>query len=207
MADSLTKIGSFDMLDIDANWAESISAEYLLSRKLLSYVGGVSTFEAMAPECPVALDVSFLCASKQEEHELLTFFVSRKGRLQRFWFKHPAAAFSLLQPALAGASGLYCSRNYFELVYQGYERIYIMMNSGDLVARKITSCTSGTYHTYIGFDTALDRDITLDNHVRIGRLLLGRFDSDLAKFKFASAVVSTMPVKFTELVKEYSLAD
>lgn len=207
MADSLTKMGSFELLTLDPNWAEDISVEHALSRRLFSYSGGAATLEDIAPEVPIALEMQFLCEDKQAEYDLLTFFISKKGQLTRFWFKHPAAAFTLKTTASAGATGIYCKRNRFDLIHQGYERIYILMDTGDLIVRKITTVLDGTDYTYLGFDAVLDRDVSLTNYSRIGRMLLGRFASDKAKFEFKTNTVSTVTLAFTELVKEYTLAD
>jgi hypothetical protein len=207
MADNLTKVGSFELFDIEPNWADDIAFEHQMSRRLIAYAMGAATLEAIAPEIPVAFELQFLCEDKQAEYDLLTFFISKKGRLTRFWLRHPAAAFTLKTNASSGASGLYCKRNRFDLVYQGYERIYILMATGDIIVRKVTACVDGADYTYIGFDTTIDRDVTTTNHIRIGRLLLGRFNSDKAKFEFKTSTVSTVTLAFSELVKEYSLAD
>ena len=207
MADSLTKMGSFELFGLEPNWSSDISVEHLLSRRMLQYAGTPTTLEDIAPEIPIALDLEFLCWDKQREFDLITFFVSKKGQANRFWLKHPAAAFTLKTSASAGAAGIYCKRNSFDLVWQGYERVYILMSSGDLVVRKITSCSGGSDYTYIGFDTVLDRDLMATNHLRISRMLLGRFSTDKLKIKSSTDLVGRASLSFVELVKEYSLAD
>lgn len=207
MADSLTKVGSFEFFNIEPNWTKDISSDYLLSRRLISYSGTPAIFEGIAPEVPVVLQMEFLFEDKEAEYNMITFFVSKRGRLNRFWLRSPTEAFTLRTAAISGATGLYCKRNRFDLVYQGYERIYIMMNNNDIVVRKITSVVDGEDLTYIGFDTVLDRDITLTNHCKIGRLLLCRFNDDKLRFRFRTSSVSTLTIGFLELVKEYSLAD
>lgn len=208
MADSITKTGSFELFDIEPNWADDISLDYRISRRVVSYAGTPTVLEAIAPEVPVALSLDFVCEDKNSEFDLLTFFLSKKGQLNRFWLRHPASAFTLRTTALSGATGLYCKRNRFDLVYQGYERIYILMAStGDIIVRQITSCIDNADYTYIGFDTSIDRDVTLTNHVKIGRLLLGRWSTDRIKFSCHTSGVSEATLEFTELVKEYTLAD
>jgi hypothetical protein len=207
VADNLTKVGSFEIFTIEPNWANDISTEYTMSRRLISYPGTVALLESIAQEVPIALSLSFQCGGRQEEYELLTFFLSKLGRLKRFWLKSPIASFSLKTTAAAGAAGIYCNRNSFDLIYRGYERICISMADGDIVVRKVTSCLAGSDYTYLGFDTVIDRDITEDNCSMISRFLLGRFNSDKLKFSYGSVDVKTTELSFVELVKEYQFAD
>jgi hypothetical protein len=207
MSDSLTSLGSFARLTIQPNWAEPVPQEQLLSRLLMGFPGTVSQLEAQAPEVPAALDVSFTCVTKQEEFDLLTFWTSKKGRLNRFWMESPQAAFTLKSNAAIGATYLVCERNRFELVRQGYERLYIAMTTGDLIVRKITNCSDASTYTAVYLDTPLDRAVTLTNHLRIGRMLLVRFDSDKLRMKARSSQVSQAQLRVVELVNEYTLAD
>jgi hypothetical protein len=208
MADSLTKVGSIDRWTIDPDWSGDLSPDYKLSRRLMGYPGTSHVVEPIAPETPMALALTFACATKQREYELITQFVYFMGRLKRFWMKSPHAAFHLKTNAVSGAAGIYCYYNAFEPIFQGYERVYILMADGDLIVRKVTAVSDSVdNYTYLVFDTPIDRDILLTNYLRIGRYLLGRFDSDSLKFTFRSNVVNKAELNFLELVKEYYLAD
>jgi hypothetical protein len=207
VADSLTKVGSFPIFTIEPNWAKDMSSDYFFSKRLIGHPGTVIQLEEITAKVPNALGLSFQCSDKREEYDLLVFFLSRLGRVKRFWLRSPITSFTLKTDALFGENGIYCDKNLFNLVYQGYERICILMANDDMVVRKVTSCIFGSDYTYLGFDTMLDRDIKATNHLMIGRFLLGRFNTDRLKFSYDSINVSTTELQFLELVNDYSLAD
>jgi uncharacterized Zn-finger protein len=208
MADSLTKVGSIYRWEKEPNWVNDITAEYKLSRRLIAYPGTPVILEPVAEETILAVTLKFMCKDKDEEYQFITKFVDFKGRVGRFWMKHPANFFTMKTNSFVGAPGIYCEYNGFGEIYQGYERVFIPMNDGDLVVRKVVgvSETVGS-HTFLQFDTILDRDIITGNHLMIGRYLLGRFDSDSLRFVHHSNVVSEVDINFVELVKEYDFAD
>lgn len=206
MADSFLDMGSSSLLRLEPSWVADVSAQNLWARYLTQMVGSVSSVDMLVAHLPVALELSFDFFSKQEEYEFLDHFVDSKGRLSRFWFPHPHAEFILDRDALSGDSTLYCKYNSFDSVFQGFERLLIKMGNGDWVVRQITNITSGTDYTFLWLSAALGREVSQTNQIYIGRMLLGRFDSDTVRFKFKTSQISTVTVTFVELTQEYDLA-
>jgi len=208
MADSMTSVGTITHYSAkDPNWASSLAMETVLSRRMMSFLTGSMMLEPISNSLPLSFELSIQCNDKQEQHTLIDFFTARYGRWRRFWIKHPESAFKLKLAANSGATGIYCDRNRFDLVYQGYERIYIEMSNGDLIVRKVTACVDTANSTYLALDSPLDRDVTLTNHTRVGRYMVSRFNNDRMSLKFASSLVATAALVVMELVGEYYLAD
>lgn len=206
MSDSLLNLQGFSLLTKTPNWTGNITNKFLFSRRLSGFTATAVKVDEVAPETPVALECSFQCNDKSEEFYLLSFFVQQLARVGRFWIMDPSSSFKLQSNAVSGASGIYCHRNRFDLIYQGYERVYIEMSNGDILTRRISAVVDGANTTYLNFYNPIDRDITTGTCVKIGRLFLGRFDSDVARFKFYSNVVSEITLPFVELVKEYEIS-
>lgn len=206
MADSITKLGAFELLRIDPNWAKDLSNDYAISRRIISNLVSPTLLEPLSPEMPISLSLGFLCCSKIEKKELLEFWISKRARLMRWWLLNPLVAFNLAQTAGQYDVGIYCLRNRFDLSRRGHERIYILHSSGDLIIRKVTSSIDIGGRTYIGFDSNLGRELTIGNVLKIGYVLLGRFNTDKINFVHKTNTISEATLTFVELIKEYSLA-
>lgn len=206
MADSLSGIGSLEIFPFEPDWSTPPASEIIMTRRLQSFPGTVHAIESIAADVPIAVRMGFSVLDRGELHDLTDFMVSRTGRLKRFWVRHPKSAFSLLQSASSGGTTLTAIPNKAARQYQGYERIYVLMNNGDLVVRHATDVAHDVVNeqTVITLDSPLDRDIGLNDYRVIGRLLLVRFDQDKFDFKMLTNAVGEITLKFHELVKEYA---
>jgi hypothetical protein len=187
------------------NWTTTPNSEIALARTLLQYRGSAQRLIPFTDDVPISFEAKFTTYIKEDEYSLLDFWNERKGKNERFWSYHPKIAFELKRDIGSGATALVCLHNYAESQYQGYERIYIIMNDGDILTRHVTNVSYDDLldELTVEISTALDRDVNLDNHARIGRLLLSRFDEDEMSLTHRSDLATETDFRFYELVKEY----
>jgi hypothetical protein len=165
----------------------------------------VQTIDSISDDAPFLFEAQFLFNSKADEFDMLDFFYSRYGKHGRFWIEHPAHLFTLESTAILGAAAIYCESNKADLMWQGYERIYVVMTNGDIWTRKVGSIDyeAGNDRIKLNLVTPLDRELTSANHQLFGRFLLVRFESDVLNVDHYSSGTCKVTVKFRELVKEY----
>jgi len=206
MADSLLDLGTTSMFPLEPNWVSNPKTNIGMARRVLGYRGTAETLFAVSDDVPVTFEAKFTIFNKTDENTILDFFLARKGRNQRFWIKHPRRHFTLKDNASNGAATLVCNTNDADRQWQGYERIYILMNDGDVLTRKVNSVTysEANDEVTLTLNNVIDRDITTTNHAIIGRLLLCRFDSDEFAVRWYTTVTSDFNLRFYELVGEYS---
>jgi len=206
MADSLLNLGAQPLFTLAPNWATSLNTSFAISRLLTEYPGTAQALDSLTDDAPYMFDAGFLLATKAEEYTLLAFFNARRGMNQRFWMRHPQAAFTLKTAALAGSSSLTCESNASWQPFRGWERLYIRMSTGDTLTRQIATLTHDTVAdtAVLTLSSPLDRGVTLTNHDLIGRLPLVRLADDTLSHKIASDKVSEVDLSFIELVKEYA---
>lgn len=89
----------------------------------------------------------------------------------------------------------------FSLVYQGHERIFMLLTTGDLITRQISSC-NGTAATIV---SPWDRAIAPHYVAMFGKLILCRFDQDELEMQYDTTEVSHCKLAFKELAKEYTV--
>jgi len=207
MADSLEDLGtggSALLFPLEPNWASNPTTDLAMLRRVLSQRGTSHQLKSLTDDVPLKFKAGFTLLNKEQECTLLEFFCARLGRCQRFWIKHPRRHFELKSTATNGSATLVCNSNGFELQYQGYERIYILMNNGDVLTRKVTGATDDGSELTLNINTVLDREVTTDNHYRIGRLLWARFDNDELAERCVTNTICETSLDFVELVQEYS---
>jgi hypothetical protein len=188
------------------NWASEPGSEILLARTIHEYRGTAQRLISFTPDVPISFDASFTTYNKEDEYLLIDFYNNRKGKNERFWSYHPKIAFELKQDMGSGATALVCLPNYAEAQYQGYERIYIVMNDGDILTRKVNNVIYDDLQDELSVEiaTALDRDIDEDGYTRIGRFLLSRFDEDELNLNHKTSLTTETDLRFYELVQEYN---
>ena len=206
MANNFSGLGDREIFPFEPSWTDPPSLSPVLLRRIISQRGTVQVMESMTGDVPVGLILGFSLLSASDVSGLVTFFMDRKGRFGRFWLIHPMEAFCLAAPASIDQNILICHDNLAARQFQGYERIWILMNDGDLLIRKVTAVTADqeTGLCELVLDTNLDRVVNADNLTRIGRVYLVRFDQDDLNFRFSTPdVAGDIRLSFYELVKEY----
>lgn len=205
MADSLNGMGTFNLFPLELNWAKRPKTDLALARILLKHIGTSVALETFTDDVPERINFGVTVTVKSDEYDLIDFFASRKGQHGKFWIKGPSCEFTLKEDALSGSSALLAYRNGAYTQYQGYERIWIGMNGGDILTRHIQSITDDDLNDRYSLNlaTPIDRDIDVNGHFIIARLFLVRFTEDKLFLNFLTDVVSEVELTVRELVKEY----
>ena len=189
------------------NWASRPETGFNVTRYLTQHKGGPTHLEEKNPELPIAFSGEILIRNRQQNFSYLNFIHEAIGRTYRFWVQYPISLFTLANQANNGASSLTVYDNHFHLHYVGFERIFIEMDNGDVLTRHVTDAVKSGDYCVLSLASVLDRDITLTNHLKIGRFLLCRFDTDDFQMTLENDLVSTARIQFMELVKEYPEAE
>lgn len=207
MADSLLDLDSEPVFSWKPTWSSTPSTSVALSRLLTEFPGTVQELDQIVDHAPIQFEAGFIVDSKTDETAFVAFFNARRGRNQRFWIRHPKIHFTLHATATSGSTQIVCEANDAHRQYQGYERIYIRMLTGDTLTRQVTTATydSGAGTVALTLASPLDRNVTTTNQDRIGRLLLVRFDDDSLVQHYRARDVWETDLSFTELVNEYDI--
>lgn len=199
-------VANFPRFPLEPNWITPPRTTFEVARELISNRGTAHAMRSMTDDVPIKFEAGFTLFTRADFATMLGFFVEARGVVNRFWVKHPYRSFKLKEDAGNGDGIIYCYPNEFDQQYQGYERIYIEMSDGDILARYVTAATynSAEDRLELQLNTTLDRDVTTTNHVILARYLLARFDSDVLEMNFHTDTVCEFALSFYELVKEYS---
>lgn len=205
MADSYLDLGSAPQFPIEPNWIQLPQTNLEIAHRVISYPGTAHDNFSIGDDVPISFSAKFTLYSHSEFDTFMDFFHARRGRNGRFWIKHPRQHFTLKTNASSGASSMVMQPNKSNLQWQGYERIIIIMNTGDEVTRKVTAATYSTADddVTLTLNNALDRDITTSNYSLIGRYLLARFDKDVLDMVWLTSQTCEFTLNFYELVREY----
>lgn len=204
MADDYKDIGAEPIWPLDLDWKRAPMNLFTVTRYLQSFPGTAQSISELNEETPISFEGLFSIYNKADEFDLLEFIHDQRGRAIRFWIPYKKQMFELFDSPSLGASAINCINNGATLSYNGYERIYILMNNGDVLTRWVTNVTDDGEKITLALNTILDRDIPLDGYVEIGRFILGRFDSDKFELQVETNNVFELSQRFYELVKEYS---
>lgn len=202
MADSLEDLEGWDIFPIEPNWATRPDVDFELAKIIIRFMGSSAKMESYTEDVPEAWNFGFT-PNKQEEYDLIDFFVGKYGMNGRFWMKIPATEFTLYSTALSGSTELRVENNYAHRIYQGRERIWIDMINNDVVTREVTDTTEETDYLSLSLGTSLDRQIDATNHFKICRLLLCRFDEDALIMQFDQDHYPSITLRVRELPNEY----
>jgi len=206
LADDLTGLGTISIIyRIRPDWSNQIEQNYALSNQLLSFPGSVQDILSFVDQVPRRQSFDYVNVTPAETKEILDFYAARKGRVEKFWLPGYRAEFTLSQNVPMNSTVLYVEDNSFDLAYQGYERVYILLQNGDMITRKIIAVIPGpgAGKLTLQLDTITDRAITIADIQEFGRLYLVRFDKDQLEFAHKSSQISSTKIEFAELTKEY----
>ena len=211
MADDIgTNYADREMLLIEPDWIEEIGSRFQVERRLIGYSFTASELSSINTDAPINLELNYPIQNHENKYDLIDFFNSRKGKVESFWYVHPARFFTLKSDYTADDEYLTCVRNYSHLWTQGLDSqydwgIYIKMRNGDLITRKVTGITDSAVPSasYVFLDEVITRDINQTNHYLIGKMLVGRFDHDDLNLQMESNTQGVANIKLQENYREY----
>lgn len=205
MADDLQGLGTTpefrDLLFSLQNWRERPKMNVKTNVRLFGFEGTVKQVINQSDDQPHDLDFLVTLENLEQIFQFLTFFHSRRARLERFWFPLPYGIFSLVGQQLSGNTVLKVNSPTF--FYRGFERIYILLSNGDLITREVTAVNEVAGELFFTV-AALDRTIEESDVELCSLLLLCRFDNNDVKLKYKPYTAADTNIKLKELITEYS---
>ncbi|MGD9156806.1 MAG: hypothetical protein PVG39_00230 [Desulfobacteraceae bacterium] len=206
MVDSLLDIGGEPEFPLSIDWSSQPSYNFQISRYLFEGRGTASKIEEKNPETPISFEAKFYVGDRETEYAFLDFIHTTVGRTNRFWLRYPKQSFIPTEGLSNGSMILKVEPNNFDLFHVGHERIYIQTIYGDTITRHVSNATYDATFDEISLQllTAIDRDISLDEFLIIGRYLLVRFDHDDFNINVLTEDKFDFSLKFIELIRDYS---
>ena len=203
MADDLAGLGSYNIFPLDPDWAQNPKSSFDMVRVVQQYQGTAQSLSSRTDYVPIKFEAGFSIWDRDDEYDLIDFFDTVKARVGAFWLKMPKWAFTTDSKITAGATSFPCYENDASKQYQGFERVYMILNNGDVISRAITTAVNnGAGRVNLNFDGPLSVDIETTDYYRTGRLLLVRFDNDELKVECETDGVFKFNLKFQELPVE-----
>jgi len=208
MADSIEDlVHTTDRWMVKPNWVTKPNRDFTLNRDTLNKDGTRYTLYSISDYLEHSWGYEFLVPDKETEFAILYFFSRRRGRHKRFWTPVWKNTFTL-HTGITMFDG-YCDveDRRFANVYQGYERLFILLTNGNLITRQITAVTTpedGVERFTVA--TVFDRDIAITDIAYFGRFMLCRMNADTLTMNHKTCHVSTHALRLKELVREYTLA-
>lgn len=203
MADSIAGLGSATLWRIKENWKQVPKWSYEIGFEITEYQASAVAIKAISDRQPQSFEIQVMLDGLASIFNFLADFDTRKGRYNRFWFLSPLTFFKVSGSNGIGTSIL-CELDGYE--HKGDERIYFLMDNGDLVIRETTAMTIDTENETQTFtlDTATDRVISSSNVVQCGLVVLCRLDQDVAKLRQKNIDYAEVDLRMIELVEEYA---
>lgn len=206
MADSLLDVGVGEFyFPLSPNWVSLPKNQFLITRYLFEYRGTSALMQTQNVETPFIFEARFDIENKNEEFQIQEFIHNVMGRTKRFWIRYPKNLMDLADDATIGSTQLNIVPDNTNLLFSGYERIYFLMNNDDLITRKVTEAIYDEANDKVNLtlETAIDREIGVDDYYEMGRYLLVRFDSDNFSFTLDTDHKLRFNQKFQELIRDY----
>jgi len=206
VADSITAMGSSPLyFPLTPNWATIPKMSIAIARDYVQFNATSALLKSTTELVPSEFTLSFMVWDKTSEYELLNFLHTIKGQAIRFWIEYPVRQFTLADTMLSGSTAIQCLPNGFEKISQGNERIFWAMKNGDLIVRKVDEALYDDLNDVVSLtiDTALDRDIAVDDYFIFGRFLLCRLSDATVEQNIETKNITTYSIKFSEVPGEY----
>jgi len=205
MANSFGGLGSItDMWLREPNWVKNLNEKGVVSRTLLQFFGTSQILYTENPEVPVEVKMMFMNRTKAQEYEFLSFFSTQQGRLKKYWLPEWKNRFKLTRTANSGESFIYVQNRKHAVAFQAYQRIYLLLHTGEWVTRQIASITEiDATEEKINLVTTLDRTISAASVSQSGLFLLVRMAVEKIYVEHETINVSIFSIESRELIREY----
>lgn len=199
--DSLRDLGDAELFPLSPNWQTSPAIGFFSGRETIQYNMGVVSIRNLTPYNARTVSNGYFLKDKQEEFDLLSFFHSHRGRLNRFWLPINFRELKITQDIFMGDDYFYIQDNGFYDVAKYYERVLIRLKDGSLLTRKIKSSAS---RTCVRIKTAFEYAISAAQIESVSLVILARFDQDDLEISYLTTDLSEVSILFKELPNEYS---
>ena len=188
----------YDIFNIGIDWAKQPKQTIEPYRTIIQYPGSGIYIRDITDEIQIKFSAEYTNLSKSAENQILSYFMSHKGRLNAFWTPVPKNYFTAT--ANIGASDTTIQiKDISPIWLRGYERMFIIGPDLTLYHAKITGLTS----TSMNIDAPLGVALKTNDILLFGKLIYCRFDQDEISMQYSSDSVSECELSFIELPKEY----
>lgn len=150
--------------------------------------------------------MEFTFYSRQELYSFLAFMDYHKGQLKKFWVYCNTNEFVLKTTIPPNDFNIVCENSFYHLTFKTNDRVYVILNNGDTIVRKIQTVAVNQTNTIMTITTATGMpaySIPATNILEMGRVLCCRFDHGAFEIKNLTNTVAQVNLRFFELVKEY----
>jgi len=206
MVDSLSGLAGYPLYHIAIDVKESPKSALPASRQFLGETGTRREVVTHTTNLPFKWSTNFTQLARSEIYTLLDFFNIVRGRRTPFWWIFEQKLFSAAANYIAIDTILAIEANLSALDYRGYERIFLLLQNGDLITRQVSAINQGLNEEdpySLVITEQLGRVVNKEDIALFGKLLFCRLDSDDIKLSYQTATIANASLDFIELVEEY----
>jgi len=209
MANSIENLGNEQTLFLHKpDWATPTQVSTDLKRELQQYppgAMGITHISSAQAGYPLHWEMGYTNLDKQDEYNLLDFFIGRQGRLKRFWVPYWHNTYRLYSSISNLDTTCHFDKTLLPQTWvEDYMRIFIQLKNGDIVVRRVTAINDLGNSDQLLVATNFDRDIVQSDIAYLSTFILARFDIDSLEFEHRTTDASSCTIRLTELLGEYN---
>lgn len=208
MANDLKDLGSnTSLFDFVPDWVSSIDFNLDVIRHYVRFPGGYPYMRQKSEFTPAQWSAEYVMTNKADENEFLLYLSERQGNVQRFWAVYPRTIFHMKSDW--ESTDISCESNDFHFLHKGQERVFLVLNNGDLITRRVSSAVNDKISNTLTLVVANAPDagtVTPADVAIFGRLYLARFNMVSFACKARTDSNSSFNLDFLE-VNEYGDTD
>lgn len=200
------RVGS-TLFTVKPDWYFGVKRDFMYNKEVFDYPGGIRNIHNVTDRVAHKFGAKWTNVNKSDEYYILNFFVARQGMLELFWLPQWKNTFILQSDISIFDDTIIVTDGFNADTFQGYERIFIEKNNGDIITRHITNVIdNGDGTETLHLETLMTQNITINDVSYIGRLLLTRFDQDELVMEHITSHASQCDITatFIEAPQEYT---
>lgn len=204
MPNDLQGLGSTNKIFIrEPNWIVNPKSNFDFSREMNQFVGTTLNIYNLTNSVASDFSYTYSSLSKENEYYFTNFFCDRRGKFKKFWLPYWKNPFTLQSDISLGDSVLTIDSANYNLIDQGYERIFIKLKTGSIISREVLAVVNNGTSEDIFLKTVINMNIKISEIKFFSRLLLVRFNQDEMEIKYYSDNKSDVQFSFKELPFEH----
>jgi len=176
MPDSLLDLDIYNILEPPINWRQSPKTGFETALQVQEFTGTSNEVIVYDNQLPEKFDFLVTLKTKAEKLAFVRDYISKKGRVECFWFVDLSSRFTLEINITAVDTNIVVKDNQFAA--QGFERLYIEKKDGTKFTRKINSSVAASGQITLAVTSALGEQVNIEDVKIITLLHFSRFDND-----------------------------
>lgn len=207
MSDSildLSNCGTEDIFRLKPDWSSRPSMNLSqFGREIIQYDKAAMKYRPLTANIGIDITFNFFNVTKSDEYDLLNFFHLHKAMCNKFWLPVPWNYFGALGKDITiGDTDIELLNDMgFVNIFRGVERFYMILANGDFITRQLFYAVNPEGKIY-GVFSPMAHDISKDDKITFGKLILCRFDQDDLTMSHDTTHLSKCSIKFKELGQE-----